>query len=305
MLKPYIWALLSKVAHLLLGTKASELETRALLLRLTLERFYELDVGKPYHVDRKDKEELLARFQTIKERIPSATNWLYHIVLAKEILSIPRDVQGSIVECGSWKGASTASLSLVCAKAGRKLFVCDSFEGLPEDRGPSVHVYPHLSVYGYYHKGMYAGRLEEVKENISRYGDLSICTFVPGLFQESLKALSEPIVFAFLDVDLPESMKDCLRYIWPLLVDGGLIYTDDSCDMEVVRIWFDDPWWQRELGCRAPGYVGSGCGLPVSTDFSSLGYARKIADPVRSYKRVSWLHYPDSQDTNRQQKNEH
>jgi hypothetical protein len=166
--------------------------------------------------------------------------------------------------------------------------------GLPEDEGGVVHQYPHVGVFGYYEKGMYDGSLEEVKDNIAHYGDVSVCQFLPGLFSQSLKMLTDPIVFAFIDVDLAGSMRDCIKNIWPLLVEGGLVYTDDSCDMEVVRVWFDDEWWQQEIGCRAPGYVGSGCGLPLSFAFSSLGYARKVIDPVQSYKRVSWLHYHDS-----------
>ena len=84
-------------------------------------------------------------------------------------------------------------------------------------------------------------------------------------------------------------MRDCIRHIWPRLADEGLVYTDDSCDMEVVRVWFDDGWWQTELGQRAPGYVGTGCGLPVSVNGSSLGYVQKIADVNKSYERGSWF----------------
>ena len=266
----------------------------ACLPAYVLRQFYRNDVGCAFGVDRKAKAELVKRFQMAYRGIPTATSWLYHVVLATDILKVPQQIQGSVIECGCWKGGSTASLSLVCSLVGRKLIVCDSFEGLPEDERDVVHQYPHVGVFGYYQKGMYAGRLEEVKGNIGRYGDLSVCQFVPGFFSESLKTLTEPIVFGFLDVDLARSMRDCVKHIWPVLVDGGLIYTDDSCDMEVVRIWFDDDWWQRELGCRAPGYVGSGCGLPLSPNFSSLGYARKVLDPTRSYNRVSWLCYHDS-----------
>jgi O-methyltransferase len=259
-----------------------------------LERFYNSDAGAAYGLDRQAKMKLVAEIQSVEQHVPHGTSALHHIVLANEILSLPPTLPGSVIECGCWKGASTASLSLICARARRKLIVCDSFAGLPEDERV-VHHYPHLSVFGYYQKGMYVGRLEEVKANITRHGDISACQFVPGFFADSLKTLTETIAFAFLDVDLASSMRDCIKYIWPLLVDGGLIYTDDSCDMEVVRAWFDDAWWERELGARAPGYVGSGCGLPFSPMFSSLGYARKISNPEESYKRVSWLYYPDAQ----------
>ena len=283
-----------KIAHMLVKVYGGEKTASLALKRLIMDRFYNHDVGRLYGVDRKAKAELVERFRTITQQIPSGTSWLYHVVLAREMLNIPPSVHGDVIECGCWKGASTASLSLVCGLVGRKLVVCDSFEGLPEDESQVVHKYPHVGVFGYYQKGMYAARLGEVKENIARFGDLSVCRFVPGFFSDSLQALAEPLVFAFLDVDLAPSMRDCVKHIWPLLVDGGIVYTDDSCDMEVVRVWFDDAWWQREIGEKAPGYVGSGCGLPLSPNYSSLGYARKVLDPEKSYKRISWLCYPDA-----------
>jgi len=269
--------------------------TPMMMEALVLQRFYQDEVGRAYGVDRRAKTAMAERFQTVTRDVPSGTTWLYHVVLATELLRIPPSVVGDVVECGCWKGASTASLSTVCAAVGRRLIVCDSFEGLPEDEQQKTHQYPHVGVFGYYQKGMYAGRLEEVQATISKYGRLDVCQFVTGFFSDSLTSLTRPVVFAFLDVDLAPSMKDCVQYLWPLLVDGGLIYTDDSCDMEVVRIWFDEAWWKETLGCRPPGYVGSGCGLPIHPEFSSIGYARKVSVPERYYHRVSWLAYPDSE----------
>lgn len=287
------WMGARTLASIAMGDIGKRIASLALKLWV-LERFYNGDVGQPYGVNRKTKVELAQRFITINQQIPSATPWLLHVVLAREILNIPPSVQGDVIECGCWKGASTASLSLVCGLVGRKLIVCDSFEGLPEDESQVVHKYPHLGVFGYCQKGMYAARVEEVKENIACFGDLSVCRFVPGFFSDSLRALAEPLVFAFLDVDLASSMRDCVKHIWPLLVDGSFVYTDDSCDMEVVRVWFDDAWWQREIGERAPGYVGSGSGLPLSTNPSGLGYAHKVLNPEKSYNRISSLYYPDA-----------
>jgi len=183
---------------------------------------------------------------------------------------------------------------LVAKIVKRKLIVADSFQGLPEDDKNVIHQYPHVGVFGFYKKGMYSAGLEEVKKNLSDYGELPVCQFLPGFFANSLKNLKKPIVFAFLDVDLLTSIKDCIKYIWPRLINNGYIYTDDSCDMEVVKVWFDNLWWQRILKQPAPGYVGSGCGLPISPNYTSLGYAFKVNNPKESYKRVSWLVYPES-----------
>ena len=40
-------------------------------------------------------------------------------------------------------------------------------------------------------------------------------------------------------------------------------------------MWFDNVWWEKNLGCKAPGYVGSGCGIPLGGNYSSLGYTIK------------------------------
>jgi hypothetical protein len=266
---------------------------RVMLEQAILDRLYDPKVGAGYGVTRAQKVALAGRFRRTTAELPSGTSAVYHVVLATEILNIPPSVRGDVIECGCWKGASTSSLSLACKLVGRRLFVCDSFEGLPQDDPTAVHTYPHIRAFGYYQQGMYSGRLEEVMANVARCGDLSVCHFVKGYFNETLKDLTGPFAFAFADVDLVSSLKDCLKHIWPKLVEGGLFYTDDSGDMETVRPWFDGEWWKRELGQEAPGYVGSGCGLPVSPVFSTLGYSRKVRSLEGSYGRVSWLYYPD------------
>ena len=44
------------------------------------------------------------------------------------ILSVPRDVEGCVVEAGSYKGGSAAKFSIAAKIAKRKLYVFDSFE---------------------------------------------------------------------------------------------------------------------------------------------------------------------------------
>ena len=200
-------------------------------------------------------------------------------------------MKGVVVECGCYKGASSAALSLVCAIVKRRLVVCDLFEGLPDDDAP-VHFSLHNRQYGHYKRGMFTGALDEVKANIKAHGDIDVCSFIKGYFNELLKALRDPIVFAFLDVDLESSTRDALKYIWPLLIDGGAVFTDDAGDLDCVRPFFDDGWWHEQFGLKSPGFIGSGCGL---SDFlSSNGYARKMErfDKTK-FSRASWLYYPD------------
>ncbi len=249
--------------------------------------------GAPHGVDARARARLVERFRDVNSRIQSGTSPLVHVVLAREVLSIPPDTAGDVVECGAWKGASSASLSIVCGMTGRRLLVCDSFEGLPDD-GEVMHTGLHVKRYGRYQKGMFAGALDEVRENIRRCGNLDACEFVKGFFAESLPALDRPIAFAFLDVDLAGSTRDCLRHLWPLLIEGGAIYSDDAGDLDVVRVYFDDTWWRETLERPAPGFVGSGCGLPLNPHASAIGYTRKITEfSPEGWSRAPYLHYRD------------
>ncbi len=245
--------------------------------------------GKAYSIDSVKRQEILERIFINTRQIPTATEAIVHLILIREILQISPKIKGDIIECGVYKGSSSSSLSIACKLTGRKLFVCDSFEGLPSGEKELQRVYPHLKVYGYYKKGMYAGSLEEVKKNISQYGEIQSCEFVKGYFSDSLKQLHSSFALAFLDVDLTSSLQDCVKYIWPLLVENGFLYTDDSCDMAVVKLWFDDEWWKKEFGIKSPGYIGSGCGLPLNTKFSSLGYTQKVSNILKAYHKAPWL----------------
>jgi hypothetical protein len=91
----------------------------------------------------------------------------------KEILSIPQDREGCIVEAGSYKGGSTAKFSLAAKLVNRKLIVFDSFEGIPA----------HTEYSDKFPKGSYCGTMEEVKDNVKKFGAIEICEFVKGYFE--------------------------------------------------------------------------------------------------------------------------
>lgn len=264
--------------RVLIGIPQIDSAMPTLLRARLIRRFLDPAIGAECGLDRAKKLELWRKLRAISRHVRCATDLSQWIVLATRILQIPKTVKGAVIECGCYKGASTCALSLICSAAGRRLTVCDSFCGLPDDEPTARHRYPHLGVKTTYTPGLFAGRLDEVKDTLSQWGDSSVCDFIPGFFSESLIALHEPIVFGFLDVDLALSMRDCLRHIWPLLVEGGFIYTDDSCDMDVVKIWFEPAFWQA-LGFDPPGYIGSGSGIcGLSADYTSLGYSTKLAD---------------------------
>ena len=261
--------------HLPIPPCSSTLRAASFALRLgLLVDFVVEPYGAAYGVGRRDRVRMAAAFQRTLRALPAGTTVLSQIALAREILSLPPSLPGDLVECGAWKGASAACLSRVAAAVGRRLVICDSFAGLP-DEGRRLYLSRHTGSYGYLAEGLFAGGMSEVQSALGAYGRPEVCEFVPGFFSESLRNWSRLIAFAFLDVDLPSSFHDCLRALWPYLSEGGAFYVDDVRCMEVAQVFFDKVWWQTELGCPAPGLIGSGCGLPISIYASNIGYVRK------------------------------
>jgi hypothetical protein len=57
-----------------------------------------------------------------------------------------------------------------------------------------------------YSKGAWCGGVEEVKRNISVYGEIKTCNFNVGYFDVTLPEFKKKCVFVFLDVDLRDSL---------------------------------------------------------------------------------------------------
>lgn len=172
------------------------------------------------------------------------------------ILSIPQHIEGCIIEAGSYKGGSTAKFSIAAKISNRRLVVFDSFEGIPEHNEPCAK-----SIFGdevFFSQGSYCGTLEEVKRNIDRFGELEVCEFIKGWFDNTMPKFSSPIVAIYLDVDLASSTRTCLKYLYPLLVPGGVLYSQDGDFPLVIDVFNDDEFWEREVGYPKPYVEGLG-----------------------------------------------
>ena len=244
--------------------------------------YFSSEAGADYGVGFFRKARLLWRMYRNRFRILTASGLLDQVVKVTELLKIPKEVQGVVVECGSYQGGSATNLSLVCEMVGRELHIFDSFAGLPEPSdADKLHKIPSLLEIRTFHKGDFCGTIEIVKENIRRYGSLPVCRFHPGYFDQTLPQFKEPVVFGFLDVDLRASLEPCVENLWPLLQDRRLLFTHEANHMEIAGLFFEPNWWQsRGLEKIPPGLVGggSGIGLYISDKGffrSTLGFAIK------------------------------
>lgn len=239
-------------------------------------------IGQEYGIRRLQKFILVCRMFRNSHLDGCVSSFMEHFVLAKELLGIPCHIRGDVAEFGCYKGLSTASLSLMCDLVGRRLHVFDSFSGLPE---PSIQITNMISGQKRdYRRGEYLGTLEEVKDNVSRYGVVEVCEFIEGYFNETLRRQPEiRYVMVFEDADLPESVEAVVIYVWPNLAGGCKFFSHEARDLEVVKVFYDDVFFEARLGMRAPGLVGAGAGLPLNYDVknklthasSCLGYAEK------------------------------
>jgi hypothetical protein len=136
-----------------------------------------------------------------------------------------RGVPGDLIEAGVWRGGVIILLRALINAYGiaqRKVFAADSFAGIPKNvraRNDPVDLW----------RDRWAASLEEVHQNIARYGLLDErIRFVPGFFADSLKNLAnEKFALIRLDSDSHDSVEESLVYLYPLLSPGGVIIIDD------------------------------------------------------------------------------
>ena len=160
---------------------------------------------------------------------------------------------GDFIECGVWRGGSC-----IFAKAyfdlwamDRKVWVADSFEGLPQPTleqdskmDLSAKLYPELAV-----------TLDEVRHNFNSYCHLDEnVIFLKGWFKDTLhKANIKEISILRLDGDLYESTMDTLSALYDKLVPGGEIIVDDYYAIPQCRTAVSD--YFAKMGYKEPDWV--------------------------------------------------
>ena len=136
-------------------------------------------------------------------------------------------IEGDVIETGVWRGGSTIFMKglLKHYDSNKRLFVADSFEGLPPpdpkypaDKGELYHTIKFLAV-----------SVEEVISNFSKYDLLDDkVIFLKGFFEHSLpNAPIDKLSILRLDGDMYSSTIQVLETLYSKLVSGGYIIIDD------------------------------------------------------------------------------
>lgn len=138
---------------------------------------------------------------------------------------VGQKIAGDIVECGSARGGSAALMALTLRRlnARRKLWLFDTFEGLPAPTSED----PDFELADLF-TGTCVGTVDEVRGLFQRLKVVDDVSFVKGLFQDTLPVTPiANIAVLHIDGDWYESVKTCLDALYDKVVPGGVIQFDD------------------------------------------------------------------------------
>lgn len=138
-------------------------------------------------------------------------------------------IEGDLIETGVWRGGACIFMRAILAAYGvddRKVYVADSFEGLPkpdteryaDDLGDEMYTMKYFSV-----------SQEDVENNFRKYDLLDDqVVFLKGWFKDTLpKAPIDELAVLRLDGDMYSSTMDVLKNLYPKLSKGGFCIIDD------------------------------------------------------------------------------
>jgi predicted O-methyltransferase YrrM len=152
--------------------------------------------------------------------------------LSRQICTL--NLPGNFVECGVAGGGATAILAHVIkthSKVDRKIYACDTYEGMPAPGEKDVSINSQLTAHeSGWGEGTCAAPVGSVREACRLVGAEDVLVPVKGMFEETLPAQrSEISSIAFLhaDSDWYESQKTIFENLFDLVAPGGVIQVDD------------------------------------------------------------------------------
>jgi O-methyltransferase len=151
---------------------------------------------------------------------------------------VRRGIDGCFVECGVWRGGSSMAAALAFAQEGdteRHLYLYDTFEGMTPPTAADrtfdgtlaqVHLDRDVDRTGYW---SVAG-IEDVQRSMASTGyPQDHIHLIKGSVEATIPSQAPvgPIALLRLDTDWYESTRHELTYLYPQLVEGGILVIDD------------------------------------------------------------------------------
>ncbi len=155
------------------------------------------------------------------------------------------DIPGDFLEAGAWRGGTSMFMRALLKVHGvedRKVWVADSFEGLPVPKDASDGA-------DFSGVDILKVSLDQVRANFARFNLLDDqVEFLPGWFSESLpNAPVKQLAILRLDGDMYSSTMDTLLAMHDRVSPGGYIIADDYHSWESCRRAVHDFLDERQL----------------------------------------------------------
>ena len=157
---------------------------------------------------------------------------------------VENNVPGDVVEFGCYVGTTSVYLAKLLQGSERKLYLYDSFEGLPDkvakDQSPAGLQFK---------AGELLATKRQLVTNLKR-ANVTMPMIKKGWFSQLTDAdVPNTISFAFLDGDYYHSVLDPLKLIWPRLAPGAVIVVDDYANEALPGAGRAvDEWLQSHTG---------------------------------------------------------
>lgn len=188
---------------------------------------HELIVSNATYAPWKQDPIFIKIFNTIEHYTLIDKMRLYEVwSLVEECSKLPG---GDFIEVGAWRGGSSTLIAKAIStfKINSKLYICDTFSGVVKATDSD----------SFYKGGEHADTSRETVQNLLSSLNLEKNTeILKGIFPEETGTMitSKSFRFCHIDVDVYQSTKDIVDWIWPKLVIGGIILIDDfgfiGCD---------------------------------------------------------------------------
>ena len=158
----------------------------------------------------------------------------------RRALKATQDLPGDMAELGVYRGGSAKVIAATCPAKILHLF--DTFTGLPYsetvERDPERYV----------RKGMFSACSEA---EVRMYLGIGRHVYHPGLFPASAEGFQDSdtsFSFVHVDCDLYDGARDAIRFFWPRMVHGGIMFFDDyNCKFTGVTEAVDEVFHESRI----------------------------------------------------------
>ncbi len=170
----------------------------------------------PWKIDK----EFASTFETIKGH--TLVDMYRNYELWDLVGQVASQIEGDVLEVGVWRGGTAGVMAKKLSKVAsqKKIYLADTFTGVVKAGDEDSQ----------YSGGEHADTSEQtVVDLLSKNLELKNFEILKGIFPEDTADRVNPpkLCFCHVDVDVYQSTKDIVEWIWPRLSVGGMIVYDD------------------------------------------------------------------------------